>query len=104
MAGRGLNSVRRVPITRLKARLSEYLKAVKAGGEIIVTERGRPIARIARVAGDALQDPRTAELVRLGLATPASRPLPPDFWQLARPRDPKGRVLAALLKERGEER
>ncbi|MDR7455287.1 MAG: type II toxin-antitoxin system prevent-host-death family antitoxin [Armatimonadota bacterium] len=93
-----------MPITRLKARLSEYVDAVRSGKEIIVTDRGRPVARLIAVSGDALRDPRTAELIRLGLARPASRPLPPDFWTLPRPRDPKGRVLAALIEERAEER
>ncbi|MEW5934009.1 MAG: type II toxin-antitoxin system prevent-host-death family antitoxin [Bacillota bacterium] len=33
-------------IAELKARLSEYLKIVKSGTEVVVTERGNPIARI----------------------------------------------------------
>jgi len=34
-------------VTKLKASLSEYLRQVKAGEEVLVTERGRPIARLA---------------------------------------------------------
>ncbi|MFH1766219.1 MAG: type II toxin-antitoxin system prevent-host-death family antitoxin, partial [Gemmatimonadota bacterium] len=33
----------RVSVGRLKARLSEYLRRAKAGGEVVVTDRGRPV-------------------------------------------------------------
>ena len=35
-----------VPVAKLKATLSEFLAKVKAGEEVIVTERGKPIAKI----------------------------------------------------------
>ncbi|MEW6322062.1 MAG: type II toxin-antitoxin system prevent-host-death family antitoxin [Acidobacteriota bacterium] len=43
-----------VGIRELKARLSRHLKRVRAGGRIVVTERGRPIAAITpvEIAGD----------------------------------------------------
>ena len=37
-----------VGIKDIKNNLSRYLKQVKAGEEVIITERGRPIARIIR--------------------------------------------------------
>ncbi len=39
-------------ITDLKARLSAYLDIVRHGEEVLVTDRGRPIARISPVTGD----------------------------------------------------
>jgi prevent-host-death family protein len=33
-------------ISKLKASLSEYLSKVKAGEKVLVTERGKPIAKI----------------------------------------------------------
>lgn len=39
-----------VKIAELKDHLSEHLRAVEAGGEILVTDRRRPIARIVPVA------------------------------------------------------
>ena len=36
----------RVGIRELKARLSEWVRAVKEGGTVIVTEHGRPVARL----------------------------------------------------------
>jgi len=42
-------TVKAVGIRELKAHLSRYLKSVKAGSEIVVSERGRAIARITPV-------------------------------------------------------
>ena len=36
-----------VTVAHLRARLSEYLAHVKAGNEVVVTERGLPVARLA---------------------------------------------------------
>ncbi len=94
--------MKRVPITSLKARLSEYIGVVKAGEEIIVTDRGRPVARVSPVTEIVDDDARIAELVRAGLARPPLKPLPPDFWDLPRPADPEGLALKALLEEREE--
>ena len=35
-----------VGIRELKARLSVYMQQVKAGATVVITERGKPIARI----------------------------------------------------------
>jgi prevent-host-death family protein len=87
-------------VSKLKASLSEYLRRVKAGEEVLVSERGRPIARLVPVTGgDALPD-HLAEMARQGLARVGSRRLSRAFWDLPRPRDPKGRVLSGLLEER----
>ncbi|MFQ5520338.1 MAG: type II toxin-antitoxin system Phd/YefM family antitoxin, partial [Candidatus Methylomirabilia bacterium] len=40
-------------VAKLKATLSEYLARVKAGEEVIVTERGKPIARIVPFTRDS---------------------------------------------------
>jgi len=42
-------SEQRVGIRELKARLSEYLRQVKAGATIVVTERGVPVGRLTPV-------------------------------------------------------
>jgi len=91
-------------VSKLKASLSEYLRRVKAGEEVLVSERGRPIAKLVPVSGgDAIED-RLVELARQGLARVPSRSLSRAFWDLPRPRDPKGRVLKALLEEREQGR
>jgi prevent-host-death family protein len=91
-------------IAELKARLSEYLAAVRQGEDVIVTDRGRPVARLSGLANDAKLDARVSELVRTGLMRPPRRVLPAGFWEEERPEDPEGRALEAILAEREEGR
>lgn len=95
---------RKTSISILKAHLSRYLDAVKGGEEIIVTERGRPIARLSCVRGDPSADGRTAQLVREGRLRAPSEELSRDFWERPRPADPTGRSTDLLLDERREGR
>jgi prevent-host-death family protein len=88
----------------LKARLSEFLDAVKAGEEVIVTDRGEPVARLARIAPQAQSDARIERLVKLGLVRRPVASLPADIWDWPRPADPAGRALATLIEERREGR
>jgi len=46
---------RRIGIRELKARLSQCVREVKMGATIVVTERGRRVARIVR-EGDSLAE------------------------------------------------
>ena len=55
-----------VGVRELRDHLSRWLDEVKAGRELIVTERGRPVARIVRASGDS----RLEELVSAGVITP----------------------------------
>lgn len=84
-------------IARLKASLSELLAGVKAGEEVLVTDRGRPVARIVPYeSGGAELD----DLVRTGQVRRSRGALPPGYWEQRRPDDPDGRLLRALLDER----
>ena len=60
-----------VGIRELKNDLSRYIDRVRAGEEVIVTDRGRPVARLSAV--DQADD-RLAELVAAGIVrAPVSR-------------------------------
>lgn len=96
--------MRRASIAELKAHLSEYVDAVKAGEEVIVTDRNKPVAKLGPVNLPDQGEARLIALVRAGIARPPVKPLPRDFWQRPRPRDPEGRALAALIQEREEGR
>ncbi|HSU96453.1 MAG TPA: type II toxin-antitoxin system prevent-host-death family antitoxin [Gemmatimonadaceae bacterium] len=89
-------------ISELKARLSAYLDIVRQGDEVLVTDRGRVIARLAPVGGKVLDDSRRDALIRSGRMRPATARLPRNFWAKPRPRDADGRSLSALLDERAE--
>ena len=60
-----------VGVRELKNQLSSFLDRVKAGEEIIVTEHGRPVARLSAVGGDV---DHMAELVAAGIVRPATKP------------------------------
>lgn len=92
----------RTSISELKARLSAYLDIVRQGEEVLVTDRGRVIARLAPVTGDLLEDSRRDLLIRSGRVRPPTAALSKDFWDAPRPQDAEGRSLAALLDERAE--
>jgi antitoxin (DNA-binding transcriptional repressor) of toxin-antitoxin stability system len=56
-------------VRELHDRLSEHLDRVERGSEVVVTRRGRPIARLSAIDGE---DP-LGDLIRRGLVTPPSR-------------------------------
>jgi prevent-host-death family protein len=91
-------------VAELKARLSEHLRTVKAGGEVLVTERGQPIARLVPVSAELAGESRLAHLERGGLVRAGGGTLAPDFLTVPRPRDPTGRALEIVLEERSEGR
>ena len=92
--------IKTASISALKARLSAFLAIVRRGDEVLVTDRGRPIARLAPVSGEQSGDGRREELIRSGRLRAPRAKLPKDFWNRKRPADPKGKGLAALLAER----
>jgi prevent-host-death family protein len=59
-----------VGVRELHDRLSEHLDRVEHGADIVVTRRGKPIARLSAVAGE---DPFDA-LVARGLIRPPAEP------------------------------
>ena len=59
-----------VGVRDLRQNLSRYLEQVQAGDELVVTERGRGIARLVPIAGERTIDRLIAE----GLVTPARQP------------------------------
>ena len=60
-----------VGVRELKDNLSRYLARVRDGGEVVVTEHGRPVARVIGVQGRTSFE-RLAELVAAGHITPAA--------------------------------
>lgn len=91
-------------IGELKARLNEFLDAVKAGGEVVVTERGNPIARIIPFMHLGSQDSRLSELARSGVVRIGTMTIPDAFWSIDPPKDPAGKSLSHVLEERAEGR
>lgn len=91
-----------VSISEAKATLSEQIRRVARGEEVIILDRGRPVARLVGIAPED-RDAELDELSRLGLVRRGGL-LPAAFWELAAPADPEGAVRAAVLAEREESR
>jgi prevent-host-death family protein len=87
-------------VAEVKAKLSEYLSRVRGGSDVLITEHGRPVARIVPVAGGGDE---LAELEREGLVRVGSMKLPKGFLEAPRPAA-AARVTDALLEERREGR
>jgi len=88
------------PVSDLKARLSEYLNQVKAGMEVLITDRGKPVARLVPIPRSKDLKESLVRMEKQGLIRLGSGKLPKDFWRIDRPDDPRGLVLKALLEER----
>jgi prevent-host-death family protein len=83
-----------VDIRELKTNLSKYLERVKQGQTLIITERGKSIARIvpegASIAG------RQKGLVLSGILHQAGSPLPVILPVMA---SPQGHLISGLVSE-----
>jgi len=89
-------------VSTLKATLSARLAKVKAGDEVLVVERGKPIAKLVPLSNDAHENESLRDLARAGLVRLGTGKLPAGFWKLPRPKDRHSRGLNALLEDRAE--
>jgi len=87
-------------VVELKARLSEHLRLVKAGHELVITERGVPVARVVPLDDGQRRSTRRLRLTRGGLMKPGRGKLPAVLKKA--PSGAASGVLAALLAERGD--
>jgi len=89
-----------VGIRELKNRLTHYLSLTKKGEEVVVTERGVPIAvlqPIAHATQATSLDARLARLAALGHVTLPTKPPPKRLKTIAASGPPASQ---ALLEER----
>jgi len=95
----------RFSVSYAKAHLSDLLRRVRAGKEVVVTDRGVPVARIVPVRVGHLSE--TAQnLIRRGVATPPREGSKRLLRELPRPpkAPPRVSLLEALLEEREDSR
>lgn len=88
-----------VGVRELKAKLSEYLRRVREGEVVLVTDRGQVVAELGpplRVREDERVSPALAALIRGGAVRPPTRRAEPG--EVARAGDGSpGLPLAAIL-------
>ena len=87
-------------VVQLKSRLSEYLRRVKAGGELVITERGVPVARLMPLDAAERRTTRRLRLSKTGIVRAGRGKLPKRLQ--TPPEGPETGVLDALLSERGD--
>jgi prevent-host-death family protein len=93
--------MRSTNIADLRNRLTQYLQEVRAGEELVVRDRQRPIAKIVPFTVDA-EDADDAALVAAGLMRKGSGTLPPSFWKTRRARVTVKAVVGAVSSDRDE--
>lgn len=82
---------------------SKAIKAVRAGKEVVLTERGQPIAVIKPIKGERALDATLKRMADEGLITLPSRkgPLPSPRWKPIRL---KGKPISQTIIEDREDR
>ena len=88
----------RVGIRELRQDASRIIDLVKSGQSFLITEHGRPVAKLNPLEGPALED-----LIELGVITPAARKYDPAIDKPL-PNPGKIDLVAALLADRAAAR
>jgi antitoxin (DNA-binding transcriptional repressor) of toxin-antitoxin stability system len=86
----------------LKNKLGTYLRLVRGGARVIVTERGRPVAELRALVPEASDvEVRLQRLAADGLVTPPSRP---DLAPRPRPAPTEAgsELSAAVIEDRAD--
>ena len=93
----------RLGLREANQRFSQAIKAVRAGKEVVLTERGHPIAVIKPLKGEDAQEAMLRAMVDEGLITLAVRkgPMPTPNW---RPVKVKGKPLSQTIIDDREDR
>lgn len=99
-----LESMKEVGIRELKNRLSEYVRLVRAGEVVMVTDRGEAVAELrppGQASGGADRYPGLQALARRGSASLGAKN-DPALYELLAPVAPAGLAARLLADERGE--
>lgn len=94
-----------VGIRELKSRLSAYIRMVRAGETVLVTNRGEVVAELRKPGADAEPTPLPGlnRLIREDVVQMARADAPPGIYTIEdRPALPPGTALRLLDESRGE--
>jgi len=94
--------MRTVNVADLKNNLRAHLERVRAGEELLVKDRNRPLARLVPfVSGEDL-DAEEVELAASGLIRLPTWKLPDTFWKMPAPRVSFEDSVSSVVSERDE--
>jgi prevent-host-death family protein len=91
----------RMGLRQANQQFSKAVKAVKAGEEVVLTERGKAIAVIKPLQNSQGEEHTVRRLEAAGLLRTASKRCPLPGWS---PRPLKGLALSATLREERDAR
>ena len=93
----------RLGLREANQQFSRAIRAVRSGKEVVLTDRGRPIAVIKPISEGSVQETVLRAMTDEGLIRPATRkgPMPSPRW---RPVDIKGKPLSQTVIEGREDR
>lgn len=91
---------RTATVVELKARLSEHLRLVKAGHEVVITERNVPVARLVPLDDSERRSTRRLRLTRSGILKPGNGKMPDLLKQPPARRSVPALTVDAVLDER----
>jgi prevent-host-death family protein len=93
----------RMGLREANQRFSKAIKAVKQGKEVILTERGKPIAVIKPLEPKEDQEALIRRLEAEGILRPAAKrgPMPTPSWKPIRI---KGKPMSQTISEERDER
>jgi prevent-host-death family protein len=91
----------RLGLREANQQFARVIRAVRAGKEVVITERGNPIAVIKPFTRPSPGETAVRRMEAAGLLTPASRPAPMPPW---RPRSLRGAPISRTIREERDTR
>lgn len=93
----------RLGLREANQRFSKAIKAVRAGKEVVLTDRGHPIAVIKPIKNEDAREAALEAMADEGLITPSARKgrMPAPRW---RPAKVKGKPLSQTIIDDREDR
>jgi prevent-host-death family protein len=95
--------MRTVNIADLKNNLSAHLERVRAGEELLVKDRNRPIARLVPLSSGDDVNAEEMEMAAAGLIRLPTSSLPDSFWKMPAPKVSFEDAVTAVTDERDED-
>lgn len=95
--------MRTTNIADLKNDLSAHLERVRAGEELLVKDRNRPIAKLVPLSSGEDLGAGEMELAAAGIIRPPTQSLPDSFRKMPAPQVSFADAVAAVTSERDED-